>query len=645
VFVCYSHDDKALVYPELMRLKDSGFHIWYDEGISPGSEWSDAIAQKIEHSAVFLYLVTPRSVVSEHCRREVNFALGKPCRMLSVHLVPTELPSGLALTLSNRQAILKHDEPRSVYEAKLARAIDDARTHHSDGTSTPDRPQANATRPWPIRWLTAAALAMAIVVGLSVWFANRPAPEAPLLDRSLAVVSLAVVGAGADITTYAEALTEELRNAVTAYQELRIVAHLDTTRPRDVTDASYVVGGNVQRVGDSVRIRASLTRTDDHQTVWAETFERPVADETADPAKTATTIARFIRRQLVQDQRCESVRRTAHNEEAATAFCAAAAEAFRWDQIGDIDYELMLSRAERAIALDPDIVGAYTVVSAGYRTLGTSGFMDWRTAARHGNDALARGLALAPGDAGLLEQRGWLQALVELNYPAAEASLQASLSNNPFGPSASGSHVALGHIAVARGDLAVALDHFRRALRIDDSAAYPLALYAESLWYAGQNREAIKVADTGIDLVKSGLPRAYLLAIKAVANHSLGETAAANAALDDALASVGPALKPALAVGLARVGRTEEARQLVAELESLEHPFIGVLALAYAELHDDRAFEWIHKGIDQHIGEIVGRLRLNPFYSELRQDGRWADVMKHLESEESKGGSRDQSSN
>ncbi len=156
-------------------------------------------------------------------------------------------------------------------------------------------------------------------------------------------------------------------------------------------------------------------------------------------------------------------------------------------------------------------------------------------------------------------QNSWKSAdgcrpLVELNYPAAEASLQASLLNNPFGRSASGSHLALGYIAGARGDLAVALDHCRRALRIDDSAAYALASYAESLWNAGQNREAIKVADTGIDLVKSGLARAYLLAIKALANHSLGETAAANAALDDALASVGPALKPVLAGALAQRG-------------------------------------------------------------------------------------------
>lgn len=37
IFVCYAHDDAARVYPEIARLREVGFHIWYDEGISPGS--------------------------------------------------------------------------------------------------------------------------------------------------------------------------------------------------------------------------------------------------------------------------------------------------------------------------------------------------------------------------------------------------------------------------------------------------------------------------------------------------------------------------------------------------------------------------------------------------------------------------------
>ncbi|MGD8418201.1 MAG: TIR domain-containing protein [Pseudomonadales bacterium] len=126
VFVCYSHEDRALVYPEITRLKETGIRIWYDEGIAPGSEWSDMLASRIEACAAFLYFVTSRSVISERCRREVNYALEQPCGMLAVHLEPTELPSGLKLTLSNRQAILKYDEPQDVYETRLSHAIWDA---------------------------------------------------------------------------------------------------------------------------------------------------------------------------------------------------------------------------------------------------------------------------------------------------------------------------------------------------------------------------------------------------------------------------------------------------------------------------------------------------------------------------------------
>ena len=33
VFVSYSHDNSSVVFPELAWLKESGFNIWYDEGI------------------------------------------------------------------------------------------------------------------------------------------------------------------------------------------------------------------------------------------------------------------------------------------------------------------------------------------------------------------------------------------------------------------------------------------------------------------------------------------------------------------------------------------------------------------------------------------------------------------------------------
>jgi|TARA_Y100000310_G_scaffold200121_2_gene200134 serine/threonine-protein kinase len=78
IFVSYSHEDSDVVFSEIQWLKDQGFNIWYDEGINPGSEWRRELAESIEASSLFLYFITPSSVTSEHCEREVNYAYSQP---------------------------------------------------------------------------------------------------------------------------------------------------------------------------------------------------------------------------------------------------------------------------------------------------------------------------------------------------------------------------------------------------------------------------------------------------------------------------------------------------------------------------------------------------------------------------------------
>ncbi|MCZ6869687.1 MAG: toll/interleukin-1 receptor domain-containing protein, partial [Gammaproteobacteria bacterium] len=80
IFVSYAHADAEAVYPELVRLREQGFNIWYDEGISPGSSWREELATAINDCALFLMFITPRSVKSEPCQKEVNFAESHNCR-------------------------------------------------------------------------------------------------------------------------------------------------------------------------------------------------------------------------------------------------------------------------------------------------------------------------------------------------------------------------------------------------------------------------------------------------------------------------------------------------------------------------------------------------------------------------------------
>lgn len=111
IFVSYAHKDAEKVLPVMTALHDRGYRIWYDEGITPGSEWPENIAQHLNSCALFLAFVTPNSMASPNCRREINFALAKQKPFLSVFLEPTEMPLGMELQLSAQQSVLLYNFP------------------------------------------------------------------------------------------------------------------------------------------------------------------------------------------------------------------------------------------------------------------------------------------------------------------------------------------------------------------------------------------------------------------------------------------------------------------------------------------------------------------------------------------------------
>ena len=108
VFVSYAHDDSEQVFSEIIHLNDNGFNIWYDEGIHPGVSWRQEIANRILRANWFAYFVSPRSVSSSNCIKEINFAVDNNIPLVIVYLEETTLPSGLGLALGDIQALLKH---------------------------------------------------------------------------------------------------------------------------------------------------------------------------------------------------------------------------------------------------------------------------------------------------------------------------------------------------------------------------------------------------------------------------------------------------------------------------------------------------------------------------------------------------------
>jgi hypothetical protein len=123
LFVSYAHADGDQVFRHLDGLHAEGYRIWYDAGITPGTNWEDSIAEAIAGAEQVLVCVTPRSAASPHVRDEVSYALNKKKRFLAAFLEETELPPGLELRIGNKQAIMLFQHPAEGFANVIAQAL------------------------------------------------------------------------------------------------------------------------------------------------------------------------------------------------------------------------------------------------------------------------------------------------------------------------------------------------------------------------------------------------------------------------------------------------------------------------------------------------------------------------------------------
>lgn len=123
IFVSYAHSDSEKVFAEIKRFNEAGYNVWYDEGIAPGNEWVDDIADALAGCTVFVVMLTPVSALRENVLNEINFALNEKKPFIAIHLEETTLVRGLKLQVGMKQAILKYNMTEDEYEYKFVEAF------------------------------------------------------------------------------------------------------------------------------------------------------------------------------------------------------------------------------------------------------------------------------------------------------------------------------------------------------------------------------------------------------------------------------------------------------------------------------------------------------------------------------------------
>ena len=104
-FISFSHEDESCVYPIIERLTLRGYRLWFDDGIHPGADWPERIAEHIRDAAVVLAFLTEAAADSHNCGNELTLSveLGKP--VLAILLDDAPLPLGIRLQIASTQHI------------------------------------------------------------------------------------------------------------------------------------------------------------------------------------------------------------------------------------------------------------------------------------------------------------------------------------------------------------------------------------------------------------------------------------------------------------------------------------------------------------------------------------------------------------
>ena len=149
IFISYAHKDNSIVLPIVERMTQDGYRIWYDEGITPGTEWDDEIALHIDKCNSFIAFISNNYLKSENCRDELNFVRDLGKERLLVYIEEVSLPPGMAMRLGRLQDVrlYNYGSDTNRFFEKLYMA---GMLKESKGNTLPDNKTFSASEPFQI---------------------------------------------------------------------------------------------------------------------------------------------------------------------------------------------------------------------------------------------------------------------------------------------------------------------------------------------------------------------------------------------------------------------------------------------------------------------------------------------------------------
>ncbi len=493
--------------------------------------------------------------------------------------------------------------------------------------------------------LGASVLVVALAAAVFfVWrFNHRPiatAATAPTPVRSIAVLPFRVLSsergdeylslglADALITSLSQTRQVIVRQteAVAKYQNTG-KDPLEAGREQGV-DA--VLEGQVQRIGDRVRVTARLVRTSDGTSLWADRFEEKftnifaVEDTVAEKVARTTILAMKGAGEAPTTERL--TKRYTENNEAYEAYLKGR---YMWNKRTVDSLQKALVYFQQALRLDPNYSLAYVGIADTYTLLSFFTLAAPSDAFPKAKEAAEKALAIDNTLAEAYTALGQYNAYYEWDWNGAEVEFQKGIALNPNYPLLHHWR-SLNLIAMGRMDEARAA--MQRALELDPLLLVSNVNLGRIDYYEGRYDQAIKQYQRALELDKDFMRTHLRMGLAYVQQGRYHEALTEyNKALE--IAGDTPQIRAHIAHVLAVSGKKSEALIELAKLqERAKRQYVPPydIALIYVGLgENDKAFAWLEKAYDDHSTEMI-YFKVEPMLTPLHSDPRYQNLLRRM---------------
>ena len=496
--------------------------------------------------------------------------------------------------------------------------------------------QLTAGRGGSRRWIY--ALAGVGLAALLIFVFYKIAYDAPKKQiTSLAVLPFVNEKDDPSLEYLNEGLAESVIDSLSGVSDLRVISRNSAFRFRGNEPDAKAIGnelnvlailtGRITTIGDDLSIRAELTSTEDNSVIWGESFTRKLDDAARLQSDIARSISDKLRLKLSNATEDRLKTAQTNNPEAYQLFLHGR---YHLNKFTDDGFLKGRDYFQQAIDKDPNYALAWAGLAEAYNRLCGYNAMPSSECFPKSRVASEKAIELDPNLADAYATLASVKHFYDWDWAGAEKNFKRAIEVDPNN---SQSHQLYSYHLTSMGRFDESLTEMRLAQQLDPLSVEKSIGVAEIVYFQKRYDEALVFANKTLELDRNA----------GFVHWIIGNIYLQKGLVDDAIAQYeksiplsgdSPDERASLAYAYALAGRKDEARRIQADLKqrSTSGKFISpcVLAIVHAGLDEkDEAFKEFERAYNGR-DFMLTLLKVEPTYDRLRDDPRYADLMRRV---------------